>query len=72
MNSWTQWPETQGQQFVRLGKDTWVANVIICFDWSTEAGHRVTIWKGSSYYTLYSKKGNKGFSFHKLIWPENT
>lgn len=66
-SAWTTWPTHTGQQFVALGKEVWVGSVEVGYT-NPEAGTKLTIWKGSAIYTVWSNYPH-GFHFQQIAWP---
>jgi len=68
ITNWTRLPEKEGQQFVLYNNVRWVSSVQIEGTTSVR-GNRITVWQGSSYYTLWSKIPHD-FLFHEIVYPD--
>jgi hypothetical protein len=68
---WTKWPEKTGQQFIHYGGQTWVGVVESAEKEIDDGGLRITVWRGSGHYTIWSDHYKGDFRFQQISWPSN-
>ena len=68
--TWTNWPEKTGQQFIHHSGNTWVGVVNAASKSIPDGGLKLTIWKGGSYYTVWSDHYTGNFYFLQIQWPD--
>lgn len=70
ITTWLNWPKRTGQQFIHYRGKTWVGEVQVDLDVDDVGGHRITVWRGNAYYTIWSKlQPEHEFRFMPIKWP---